>query len=132
MLICIGCVCVCPARSQKLDAISLWTFRQHEELLLENCTNCLKSYMYLLKHKVVNTPFAFLLGFNIKCSISYPPFPPRAIAIYSKPHPPCAAISMVSQTIECTCTSAFALTAFDFRGDSVGHLYMYVYHCLHN
>ena len=60
------CVCLCPARSREWNVILPHTFCQCKELFLVSCTNCLMSS--LLKHKVVNAPFAFLCGFNILCT----------------------------------------------------------------
>ena len=83
LLIHVPCVsvCLCPARCRERNVVSPRTFRQSKGLLLASCTNCLMSL--LLERKVVNAPFAFLCGFNIR---------------RTKPHPPRSTYDMTCET----------------------------------
>ena len=72
---CILCVYVSVSlvRSWEQNIILTRFFHQYKELCLASCTDCLTSS--LLELKVVNIPFAFLIGFTMQ---------------YMKPHPPLA------------------------------------------
>ena len=53
-----------PPRSRERSVASPRFFYQHKELCLATCTNCLTSS--LLERQVVNAPFAFRSGLNVR------------------------------------------------------------------